>query len=102
MTEINYKGVPKINYKTADLSNLQYIKIVFKDINNEIREFKTEISYMSDDYLSLYVKKSKEAEKLKVKEEQVKINEKKLKQANSAFKGMNPWNNSYTTLLLHK
>ena len=43
-----------------------------------------------------------EAEKQKVKAEQAKINEKKLKQANSAFKGMNPWNNSYTTLLLHK
>ena len=43
-----------------------------------------------------------EAEKQKVLSEQAKINEKKLKQANSAFKGMNPWNSSYTTLLLHK
>lgn len=43
-----------------------------------------------------------EAEKQKVQTEQSKINEKKLKQANSKFKGMNPWNSSYTTLLLHK
>ena len=43
-----------------------------------------------------------EAEKEKVRQEQAKINEKKLKQANSVFKSMNPWNNSYTTLLLHK
>ena len=43
-----------------------------------------------------------EADKQRVLSEQAKINEKKLKQANSAFKGMNPWNSSYTTLLLHK
>lgn len=43
-----------------------------------------------------------EADKQKVLAEQAKINEKKLKQANSPFKGMNPWNSSYTTLLLHK
>ena len=43
-----------------------------------------------------------EADKQKVLLEQAKIKEKKLKQANSAFKGMNPWNSSYTTLLLHK
>ena len=43
-----------------------------------------------------------DADKQKVLSEQAKINEKKLKQANSAFKGMNPWNSSYTTLLLHK
>ena len=43
-----------------------------------------------------------EAEKQKVLAEQAKINEKKLKQANSAFKALNPWNSSYTTLLLHK
>lgn len=43
-----------------------------------------------------------EAEKQKVLSEQAKINEKKLKQANSSFKGLNPWNSSYTTLLLHK
>lgn len=43
-----------------------------------------------------------ESEKAKVKEEQEKINEKKLKQATSPFKGMNPWNSSYTTLILHK
>ena len=48
------------------------------------------------------LKSRTDAEKQKAKEEQVKINEKKLKQANSAFKGLNPWNNSYTTLLLHK
>ena len=43
-----------------------------------------------------------EADKQKVLEEQAKINQKKIKQANSAFKGLNPWNSSYTTLLLHK
>ena len=43
-----------------------------------------------------------EADKQKVLAEQAKINEKKLKQANSAFKTFNPWNSSYTTLLLHK
>lgn len=43
-----------------------------------------------------------QADKEKIRAEQAKINEKKLKQANSAFKGMNPWNSSYTTLLLHK
>ena len=43
-----------------------------------------------------------DAGNMKAREEQAKINEKKLKQANSAFKGLNPWNNSYTTLLLHK
>ncbi len=54
------------------------------------------------DIINQQLKSRGEAEKLKVREEQTKINEKKLKQANSAFKGMNPWNNSYTTLLLHK
>jgi len=43
-----------------------------------------------------------EADKQKVLEEQAKINQKKIRQANSAFKGLNPWNSSYTTLLLHK
>ena len=41
-------------------------------------------------------------DKQKILEQQVKINTKKLKQANSPFKSMNPWNSSYTTLLLHK
>ena len=43
-----------------------------------------------------------EADRQNVMAEQSKINQKKLKQANSAFKAMNPWNSSYTTLLLHK
>jgi len=43
-----------------------------------------------------------EEDKQKVQEKQAKINEKKLKQANSAFKSFNPWNPSYTTLMLHK
>jgi len=43
-----------------------------------------------------------ESGKQKVLAEQAKINEKKLKQANSAFKSFNPWNSSYTTLQLHK
>ena len=48
------------------------------------------------------LKSRTEADNQKIKAEQAKINEKKLKQANSSFKGMNPWNSSYTTLLLHK
>ncbi len=40
-------------------------------------------------------------EKIKVQEKQAKIKQKKISQANSAFKGMNPWNASYTTLKLH-
>ena len=43
-----------------------------------------------------------EADKQKVLSEQSKINQKKLKQANSPFKSLNPWNSSYTTLMLHK
>ena len=43
-----------------------------------------------------------ENDKQKILTEQEKINKKKLKQANSAFKKLNPWNSSYTTLLLHK
>ena len=43
-----------------------------------------------------------EADKQKVLEEQAKIKAKKIKQANSAFKALNPWNSSYTTLQLHK
>ena len=43
-----------------------------------------------------------DADRQKVIEQQSKINEKKLKQANSGFKAFNPWNSSYTTLLLHK
>ena len=43
-----------------------------------------------------------EADKQAVLAEQAKINQKKLKQANSSFKGLNPWNNSYTTLQLHR
>ena len=48
------------------------------------------------------LKSRTEKDKEKVLKEQKKINEKKIKQANSVFKGMNPWNSSYTTLLLHK
>ena len=43
-----------------------------------------------------------EDEKQKVQQIQAKIVAKKLKQANSVLKGLNPWNSSYTTLLLHK
>ena len=43
-----------------------------------------------------------EADKQAVLAEQAKINQKKIKQANSAFKAFNPWNSSYTTLQLHK
>ena len=43
-----------------------------------------------------------EADKEKVAREQAKINEKKIKQANSGFRKFNPWNSSYTTLQLHK
>lgn len=48
------------------------------------------------------LKSRTEADRQKVLEQQQKINAKKLKQANSTFKGLNPWNSSYTTLLLHK
>ena len=43
-----------------------------------------------------------QAENQRIADEQAKIKEKKLKQANSSFKSMNPWNSSYTTLQLHK
>ena len=43
-----------------------------------------------------------EADKQAVLAEQAKINQKKIKQANSALKAFNPWNSSYTTLQLHR
>lgn len=43
-----------------------------------------------------------DTDKQNVQKEQAKINEKKLKQANSPFKAFNPWSSSYTTTLLHK
>ena len=42
------------------------------------------------------------ADNQKVLQEQAKIKAKKIKQANSAFKALNPWNSSYTTLQLHR
>ena len=47
------------------------------------------------------LKNRTESDKQKVKKDQIKISEKKLKQAKSSLKGLNPWNSSYTTLLLH-
>lgn len=66
------------------------------------QEYNTETYKKALKIINEQIASRSEAEKLKVKEEQAKINEKKLKQANSPFKGMNPWNSSYTTLLLHK
>ena len=59
MTEVQYRGADTINYRQTDLSELKYIKIVYIDMDGEIREHKTETNYLSDDYLSLYVKKIK-------------------------------------------
>ena len=58
--ENRYRGLKEINYKTGDLSDLKYIKIIYTDKAGEIHEHKTEINYMSDDFISLYVKKVKE------------------------------------------
>ena len=62
MTEVQYRGADTINYRQTDLSELKYIKIVYIDMDGEIREHKTETNYLSDDYLSLYVKKIKKEE----------------------------------------
>lgn len=43
-----------------------------------------------------------EDDKENIQQEQAKINTQKLKQANSILKVLNPWNSSYTTILLHK
>ena len=85
----------------------QHIMNVYDYIKFNFPE-KLKQSYDTDAYKSAMavvnekLKSRTEAEKQKVQEEQTKINEKKLRQANSAFKGLNPWNNSYTTLQLHK
>ncbi|MBQ3311493.1 hypothetical protein IJG72_05385 [bacterium] len=85
----------------------EHIMNVYDYINYNFPE-KLKQDYPTESYkkalevINKQLKTRTEAEKQRVKEEQAKINEKKLKQANSAFKGLNPWNSSYTTLLLHK
>ena len=84
-----------------------HIMNVYDYINYNFPE-KLKHEYPTDAYkialkvIDEQLKSRSEADKLKIKEEQAKINEKKLKQANSTFKSFNPWNSSYTTLLLHK
>ena len=80
---------------------------VYDYINYNFPE-KLKQGYPTDSYkkalavIDEQLKSRTEADNQRIKAEQTKINEKKLKQANSSFKGMNPWNSSYTTLLLHK
>lgn len=69
MTELNYRGAKTINYKQADFADLKYIKIIYKDIEGEAHELKTEINFLSDDYLSLYVKRIIKKEQLEPEEE---------------------------------
>lgn len=77
-----------------------YIKYNFPD--------KLKTGYPTESYkkaqavINEKTKSRTETEIQKVLDEQKKINDKKLKQANSAFKTLNPWNSSYTTLNLHK
>ena len=84
-----------------------HIMNVYDYINYNFPE-KLKVGYDSETYkkalsvINEQLKSRSDADKEKVRSEQAKINEKKLRQANSAFKGMNPWNSSYTTLLLHK
>ena len=86
---------------------VEHIMNVYDYINYNFPE-KLKQGYPTESYKKAMTKVNQklnsrtETEKQKVQQEQAKINEKKLKQANSAFKGMNPWNSSYTTLLLHK
>lgn len=68
--DIRYKGAETINYKKADFSELKYIKIIYKDKFDEVHEYKTETNFLSDDYISLYVKKiTKKEENKNAKEE---------------------------------
>jgi len=57
MIENKYKGPESIDYKKADLSELKYIKIIYTDVANENHEIKTEVNFLSDNYLSLFIKK---------------------------------------------
>ena len=59
MLEARYKGPETINYKQADFSELKYIKITYKDAEGETCELKTEVNFLSDSYISLFVKKDK-------------------------------------------
>lgn len=86
---------------TAHIMNVyDYINYNFPD---KLKQgYPTESYKKAMDVVNKRLSSRTEADKQKVLADQAKINEKKLKQANSAFKGMNPWNSSYTTLLLHK
>ena len=66
------------------------------------QNYETETYKKAQEVISQQLKSRTQNDNQKVLEQQAKINEKKLKQANSAFKVLNPWNASYTTLLLHK
>ena len=85
----------------------EHIMNVYDYINYNFPE-KLKQGYPTESYQKALVvvneqlKSRTAAQKQKVQEQQAKINEKKVKQANSAFKAFNPWNSSYTTLLLHK
>ena len=59
MIEARYRGPEELNYKQADFSELKYIKIIYKDMDDETHEFKTEVNFMSDNYLSLMVRRKR-------------------------------------------
>ena len=87
MTEISYKGADEIKYKLADFTDFKYIKIIYKDKYDEVHEYKTETNYLSDNYLSLFVKpviKKENTETGNSKEENTQ--ETNLNNANSYLK----------------
>ena len=59
MEEIKYRGAETLNYSMADFSNLKYIKINYTDINNESHELKTEINFLGDSFISIFVQNDK-------------------------------------------
>ncbi len=62
MTEIKYRGEETLKYKTADFSELKYIKVIYTDVDGNSHEVKTSTNFMSDDYISLSVKKVQKKE----------------------------------------
>ncbi len=59
MEEMKYRGAETLNYSTADFSNLKYIKINYTDINNESHELKTEVNFLGDSFISVFVQNNK-------------------------------------------
>ena len=59
MIESQYKGSETLEYKQADFAELKYIKIIYKDMDDVTHEFKTETNFLSDSYLSIFVKRTK-------------------------------------------